>query len=133
MNNIKSFIYILNLKLLFHLKNSQNLTTESNKKKFRLVYENENKKCFPYFKLPLITIYIFKSHKIDEITMLHRGLISIHLCLYISVVFCLSLYILGITHYLTNHEPSTCDLTYMFEYPEFVVRCNKYNNNICLK
>ncbi|KAK0173019.1 hypothetical protein PV328_006274 [Microctonus aethiopoides] len=52
--------------------------------------------------------------------MVHRGLISIQLCLYISVVFCLSLYILGITHYLTNHEPSTCDLTYMFEYPEFV-------------
>lgn len=32
------------------------------------------------------------------------------------------LYIIGASHYLTDHDENTCDMTYMFEYPQYVVR-----------
>lgn len=34
-------------------------------------------------------------------------------------------YILGVVRYITDFEENTCDMTYMFEYPQYVVR--KYN------
>lgn len=32
------------------------------------------------------------------------------------------LYILGVVRYMTDYEENTCDMTYMFEYPQYVVR-----------
>lgn len=32
------------------------------------------------------------------------------------------LYILGVVKYMTDHEENTCHMTYMFEYPQYVVR-----------
>lgn len=32
------------------------------------------------------------------------------------------LYILGIARYVTDFEENTCEMTYMFEYPQYVVR-----------
>jgi len=31
------------------------------------------------------------------------------------------LYILGIARYITDFEENTCEMTYMFEYPQYVV------------
>lgn len=31
------------------------------------------------------------------------------------------LYIIGAARYLTDHEENTCEMTYMFEYPQYVV------------
>ena len=42
----------------------------------------------------------------------------------ISVLFSLlvvGIYILGAARYLTNLEGNTCDMTYMFQYPQYVV------------
>lgn len=36
------------------------------------------------------------------------------------------LYIIGAARYLTQHEENTCDMTYMFEYPQFVVSYQHY-------
>jgi len=36
------------------------------------------------------------------------------------------LYILGVARYVTDFEENTCEMTYMFEYPQYVVRkCDK--------
>lgn len=35
------------------------------------------------------------------------------------------IYLLGAVHHLTNHEENTCEMTYMFEYPQYVVSVNK--------
>lgn len=32
------------------------------------------------------------------------------------------LYILGVARYITDFEENTCEMTYMFEYPQYVVR-----------
>lgn len=41
------------------------------------------------------------------------------------------LYIVGASRYLTNHDENTCDMTYMFEYPQYVVSIiTKYNVNL---
>lgn len=42
------------------------------------------------------------------------------LLLTISLVI-FSLYIIGAARYLTDHDENTCDMTYMFEYPQYVV------------
>lgn len=31
------------------------------------------------------------------------------------------LYVIGAARYLVNNEENTCDMTYMFEYPQYVV------------
>ncbi|XP_058808339.1 GPI inositol-deacylase [Phymastichus coffea] len=41
------------------------------------------------------------------------------LLLSISLIIFL-LYIVGAAHYLTDHDENTCDMTYMFEYPQYV-------------
>ena len=33
-------------------------------------------------------------------------------------------FILGIHNYLTAHEENSCEMTYMFEYPQYVVSKN---------
>lgn len=47
------------------------------------------------------------------------------LLFYCSVVtlflFLLLLYILGGVRYITDFEENTCEMTYMFEYPQYVV------------
>lgn len=32
------------------------------------------------------------------------------------------LYVLGVARYVTDFEENTCEMTYMFEYPQYVVR-----------
>lgn len=36
-------------------------------------------------------------------------------------LFLLLLYILGGVRYITDFEENTCEMTYMFEYPQYVV------------
>ncbi|XP_008210404.2 GPI inositol-deacylase [Nasonia vitripennis] len=41
------------------------------------------------------------------------------------------LYIVGAAHYLTDHEENTCDMTYMFEYPQYVrIRLISKNDDV---
>ena len=44
---------------------------------------------------------------------------GILLSISLSIFF---LYTIGVARFLTDHEENTCDMTYMFEYPQYVVR-----------
>lgn len=44
--------------------------------------------------------------------------------IFLACSFLFILYILGTVHYVTTREENTCEMTYMFEYPQYVV-CKK--------
>ena len=67
--------------------------------------------------------YIKNSSDLNNFRMFgFRGLVF-YGALLSSCFFVLVLYILGTAHYLISHEENTCEMTYMFEYPQYVV-CN---------
>ena len=45
--------------------------------------------------------------------------------LFLMLIFLL--YVLGAARYITDFEENTCDMTYMFEYPQYVV-CKQYDD-----
>ncbi|XP_008559075.1 GPI inositol-deacylase [Microplitis demolitor] len=44
----------------------------------------------------------------------------IYTCLLSLCLISFGIYILGVAHYVTDLEENTCDMTYMFEYPQYV-------------
>ena len=51
--------------------------------------------------------------------LIRSAVIYIILFLFLMLIFLL--YILGTARYITDFEENTCDMTYMFEYPQYVV------------
>lgn len=49
-----------------------------------------------------------------------RSVLIYTTCL-LFVMLILLLYIFGAARYITDFEENTCDMTYMFEYPQYVV------------
>lgn len=47
--------------------------------------------------------------------------IMIYSTLILFFTFICLLYILGVARYVTDYEENTCEMTYMFEYPQYVV------------
>lgn len=48
------------------------------------------------------------------------------------ILLCVSLafaYIIGLLTFLTDHEENKCEMTYMFQYPQFVVCILRYIYN----
>lgn len=57
--------------------------------------------------------------------MLQTKSILFYIIFFLFLMLILLFYILGVVRYITDFEENTCDMTYMFEYPQYVVR--KYN------
>lgn len=51
----------------------------------------------------------------------------IYTILFLFLMLIFLLYILGAARYITDFEENTCDMTYMFEYPQYVV-CKQYDD-----
>lgn len=53
--------------------------------------------------------------------------VLIYTIFFLFLMLILLLYIFGAALYITDFEDNTCDMTYMFEYPQYVVcKQNEY-------
>lgn len=57
--------------------------------------------------------------------MLQIKSVLFYIIFFLFLMLFLLFYILGVVRYITDFEENTCDMTYMFEYPQYVV--GKYN------
>lgn len=70
-------------------------------------------------------IFLFMFYRLGDVNKYSKMVSIKHVTIVILTIqffmTIFALYILGLSNYLTDFEKNTCEMTYMFEYPQYVV------------